>query len=61
MGKLLTFMLALFAIAVLAGPAFAEGGCGGVQSVDTGPLITADGSMESGPMTPVPPKPEPEG
>ena len=61
MRRLLTSMLALFAIAVLAGPAFAAGGCDGVQSVDTGPLITADGSMESGPMTPVPPKPEPEG
>ncbi len=61
MRRLLTSILALFAIAVLAGPAFAEGGCGGVQSVDTGPLITADGSTESGPITPVPPKPEPEG
>ncbi len=61
MRMLLTSMLALFAIAVLAGPAFAEGGCGGMQSVDSGPLITADGTMESGPMTPVPPKPEPEG
>jgi hypothetical protein len=51
-------MLALFAIAVLAGPAFAGGGCDGVQSVDTGPLITADGSTDSAPITP---KPEPEG
>ncbi len=61
MGKLLTFMLALFAIAVLAGPAFAVGDCDGFRSVDTGPLITADGSTVSGPITPVPPKPEPEG
>ena len=61
MRRLLTSMLALFAIAVLTGPAFAGGGCDGVQSVDTGPLITADGSTVSGPMTPVPPKPEPEG
>ena len=58
MGKLLTSILALFAIAVLAGPAFAGGGCDGVQSVDTGPLITADGSTDSAPITP---KPEPEG
>ncbi len=58
MGKLLTAMLALFAIAVLAGPAFAVGDCGGFRSVDSGPLITADGSVDTGPMTP---KPEPEG
>ncbi len=58
MRMLLTSMLALFAIAVLAGPAFAAGGCDGMQSVDTGPLITADGSTVSAPITP---KPEPEG
>ncbi len=61
MRKLLISMLALFAIAVLAGPAFAVGDCGGMQSVDTGPLITADGSTVSGPVTPAPSKPEPEG
>ncbi len=61
MRRLLTSILALFAIAVLAGPAFAAGDCGGMQSVDTGPLITADGSLATAPITPVPPKPEPEG
>ena len=58
MRMILTSMLALFASAVLAGPAFAGGGCDGYQSVDTGPLITADGSTVSAPITP---NPEPEG
>ena len=60
MRKLLaTLVVPLFAFAAL--PAFAEGGCGGYQSVDTDTLITADGTTVSGPSTPVPPKTEPEG
>ncbi len=61
MSKTLGFLFVLLLVAALAGPALAEGGCGGAQSVDTGTLITADGSTASGPVTPVPPKTEPEG
>ncbi len=61
MGKTLGFLFALLLVAALAGPALAAFDCGGVQSVDTGTLITADGSTASGPVTPVPPKTEPEG
>ncbi len=62
MSKTLGFLFALLLVAALAGPALAgPGDCGGLQSVDTGTLITADGSTASGPVTPVPPKTEPEG
>ncbi len=61
MSKTLGFLFALLLVAALAGPALAGPGCDGVQSVDTGTLITADGSTASGPFTPVPPKTEPEG
>lgn len=60
MRRLLTSLLALFAVAALSAPSIAGAGCGGMESVDTGTLITADGST-SGPVTPVPPKTEPEG
>ncbi len=60
MRKLLaTLVMLLFTFAAL--PAFAEGDCGGFQSVDTDKLITADGATVAGPSTPVPPKTEPEG